>query len=192
MDKMGLGPGTSLAEKMSAIQGRIAGGKTETEVMPDIRGRTGFRNLRAEQSMYQEQLGLISSAGGTFERGSQLLSTDPRLRSAGARERAKGMLASAEEERFAEKENLFDAVLDEIRASKVSQYGGLASGAQTIMGMFTGLADLLGMENQFMRTAAAGGELSPALTRDVEDYLRRSAESLERIEGNGAVTARQE
>lgn len=201
VDKRGLGRG-SMASIMEAIQKRMDAGESAFDIFGDAQAVGGYRALTQDPGAFGVNLDAVSKASGELRRRSGLIDTDPRLSAARLRKQQEARVAMAMEERHAERENLFNALVADIKANV-----GVNSAAAYDIYFRSGLADWAGSESGFMRDELAndtasgrGSRISPEVRSRVEEYLERqaraaeqSAASLKNLESRrGPATTRQE
>jgi len=152
-----------------------------------------FRTLRDNRAELQALMGGVSGAQGQDLAGEAagLPDTDRQLRAAGVRVRAEGEAQVAKTMGLSERENVIKAIRAERRGVLASE--GSGGGMRSL---YESVHDLLGSDQEIRLAqmqieetkARTGGKMSafsPEVTALVEDYQRRQAESLEKIEQQG-------
>jgi P4 family phage/plasmid primase-like protien len=179
----------------AAIQKRVKRGENIYDILGEQRAVEAygdFAKLSTEDPEYLErQRKLIESAPSRhlFDTQSNLLMTDPRSRATFLRQQEEGALAASDEEMYAEKEALFDA----LQAAHKKGKGQFEWGGRTDIAVWGGLRDLLGMESVDFDYALKNERdtLDPKLVEALEDYMKRSNDTLEKIEQNQRRTTPQ-
>jgi hypothetical protein len=139
-----------------------------------------------QQQVFDEQLSLIRSAPDRGVLGRSFVQTDPQLAAEDLRQVTLGELGIREQAIDQEQEALLDIVMASRRRQVLGrgEFNRLYEAAgQRLIG---GLMDLIGLEDPIIRGAARGGMLNESERERIEDYLRRTAESNERMEQSTA------
>ena len=187
-----LAVGGDLTESIDAIAGRIDRGERLIDIIPNVRARSaaktllGVRDAAGVDTLERD----ILAAGGAFGRqAGQLEGVDPLFAASIARAREEGALAISREQRFGEREAIFD-IVRAARTRQLEERFGLAGTAAA--GIGAPIADVLGLEDFAAQRALDSGALTGESRQVVEDYLRRTAEGIENLNSNRPVTTRAE
>lgn len=181
-DKLGKG---TLKETIDSLRQRMAKGEKAIDITGEIRAAAGLSILASTegQQVFNTQLGEISRGNTEDIVGTRrFLDADPRIRSAKRRQEAEGKLAETQAAATDELQNLFNAM----RAEEVSTALGRNRdrlGAWFVNRMY-GLTDVMGNERGALENYISGTRGSPELRTDIEDYLKRTAEGIERIKND--------
>ena len=181
IQKKKLSTGT-MTETMGTLAERVRKGESAIDIMGETRAAAGLNILAKPGTfdVFQQQTKLIGEAQSTDLIGRRrFLESDPRLRAAARKQVAEGSQAEAQAKLTSEIENLFDAYRAEEKTYFLNR--GDREGA-TFSGMMLGITDALGNERGALENALGNNRITPELRAGIEDYLRRLAESNERME----------
>ncbi len=201
IDKRGLSKG-GLRSTVVSLQKRVQAGESIQEILGETRAIAGFRNIRNRLGFFDEQLGLISSAGErdlVSLRGSEIRNNSS-FNAAFLAEEAAGNLSISSEEVTAERRNLVRAAYDSTRARLYREgkefEAGLLSPLETF-DIYSGSQEYrlrAGLDEEIRNGFAGdGGNFSESLERAIASFLDRSEGTnaninrlIEAIEANGA------
>lgn len=189
VNKRGLFKG-DIPSTVAAIQEREARGENLFKILGETRAVQAFQDISGQSDFMAQQLRTVTTAPQRDLIGTQsrLLETDPILRAGKALTQAKGE-AESEAERFsAERELLLDTIRARRKASR-ADYNIIDRVGKTIADwVVLGGADLFQAERAAIQ-AATDPSYSGATEEERKifiDYLKRTAESNERMERSTA------
>lgn len=166
----------SLSETLKTLVDRVRGGEQAIDVVGEMRAAAGLNILAGDTGYktYLEQVGVIQDAQNQPSSVPNLIDLDPRLRAANLRARFTGQREMSDEELWAEKENLYDA----LREAQIQRLGGSTIG-RGFTRLMQGWIDVTGQEAGAFRAAQRAGGYDPELMQALNDYLERTARGVE-------------
>ena len=185
----GLIVNNDLTDTIEALQRRAASGEDITNLFSSVRAKPAAAALvrAGAEAIAANEQGILQSAGMSAARSGTLLDVDPVYRAGKLRETAVGTRAMQAEAMFAEKELLFDVVEQQQRANIERNWGAFGQILSGLSAPGFRVLDWLQLESVAMRAAQG---LSSDQNAAVQDYLKRAAQGIERMQQN--VTTRQE
>lgn len=191
VDQLGLKEG-GLLSTVDAITARIAKGETDFDILPDEEARAGYRALVKNREVMRQVFKSVIAAPDedpVASRFGELERVDPNFRAAVRRQRAEGR-RDVSRMGVAEKENIFEQMLADMETS--GRRGGQSEFMIAFDRMFLRLFDILGAERRIFETEADNMNLSAETRQTMNDYLRRTAEGVEKMNSNRNPVSRQE
>lgn len=191
IQKQGLNKG-SLSATVTDLVAKVRRGRSAISLLGETRAAAGLNILSGVEGSrtFTQQIGSITAAQNQDLIGTQrFLDSDPVLRAARVRGIAEGGLAQSQEQLYAEKEALFDAVRAETKKYFTDRGDSIGS---VFTGMMYGITDFFGNENSALRQAGTSGRLSRDLNAAITDYLRRIEENTSQRRELSRPSGRQE
>ena len=174
-DKLGKG---TLLETVTALVERMRSGESAIGITGEMRAAAGLNILASAegQAMFSQMLPQIQAGNTSDVIGDRrYIESDPQLRAATLRQRREGSLSMSLD---STKRNIFEALVAETK-SRQSGFSYAASSA--IYPIIEGLG---GEEGAFRAALNRTGDsaISPELRSEILEYMKRTAESNERME----------
>jgi len=184
----------SLSATVDSLMDQVAKGKTPIELMGETRAAAGLGNLIAGRGDLAAQVQSISAANQQDLIGqADYINSDPILASGLSRAEAEGKLSGANEDRYAERENLYQALRAQYASQNTSTARRRLEGLAFSIGSYGLTDEILKGEMRwegYREGLGMEGRIPAKLEGQIASYLERIAASNENIENNATRAPR--